>query len=192
MLDYLERIFHFGSLLGVTIAVFGSPSNRRIPENMSTIESDDIATSFFYSLAERARKYAIYLCIEPNPEFYGTNFITDSFQAIDLVKKVNHPNFKFHLDSGALFINSENPDEVLKAGSAYGKHCHVSEKALAVIAKENPQVSNEQHIAVKKALIKYHYSGWLSIEMRAANNPRESNIQNVTDALEYVQQIYGE
>lgn len=186
-LDYLSNLFRFGSQLGVEVAVFGSPANRRIPDSLSYVNASTIAYDFFYRLAEQAKQYNIFVCIEPNPEFYGTNFVTDSYQAIELVKAVNHPRFRFHLDTGALFINSENPDNVLDAGRAYLRHCHISEKALAVIAQE----SKEKHCAVTNALHQHHYSHWISIEMRAASDIKASNVQNIASALQYVKEVYG-
>lgn len=186
-LDYLSNLFRFGSQLGVEVAVFGSPSNRRIPDSLSYVNASTIAYDFFYRLAEQAKQYNIFVCIEPNPEFYGTNFVTDSYQAIELVKAVNHSNFRFHLDTGTLFINSENPEDVLDAGSAYLRHCHISEKALVIIAPE----SKIKHSAVNRALHQHQYSNWVSIEMRAAINIKESNVQNIAAALKYVKEVYG-
>jgi sugar phosphate isomerase/epimerase len=191
IIAYLTGILRFGSILGAEIAVFGSPANRRIPETMNPAEAEKIAEDFFYTMGKIAQKFDIYFCIESNPPLYGTNFITDSYQAIEIVKRVNHPNFRFHLDTGALFLNDENIETVMAAGSPYLKHCHVSEKALAIIAQEDPQNSGTKHNAVANALDMSGYNGWVSIEMRAANDPSATNIKNVTTAMEFVKGAYG-
>lgn len=186
---YLEHIIWIGYMLGVEYIVFGSPKNRIIPSTLSVEDVDKISIEFFSKLGDIAKKYNMYFCIETNPSFYGTNFITKSSQAITLIKKVNHSHFRFHLDTGALFSNNENPSEIITAGIKYMKHCHISDKNLIPLTDGENYTSKHKEVAM--SLNDAGYTGWRSVEMRQASENEIENAQIIEKVVSFVQGIYG-
>lgn len=180
---YLSSILQIGSLLGITIAVFGSPKNRRV-NNLPLRQVQEISLEFFSAVAEIGKKYDIYFCIEPNPVQYGADFIVNSQQAIDLVKIINHPYFRLHLDSGTMYLNNERYKTVIEEGFPYLKHFHISEEDLQDIT-----IGKINHTEIATALKNLGYDRWVSIEMRT--NTKASNVTAVKRALQFVKTRYG-
>ena len=181
-LIYLEKMIRVSAGLGAKVIVFGSPKNRtRI--NVSKKQALDIACDFFFKIATISRKYNVFFCIEPNPIEYGTNFINNTEQAIELIKEVNHPNFKLHLDSGVMTINGENVEKAITDGFPYLRHFHISEKNLIPIYK-----GKTNHKKIANILRKLNYKHWVSIEMRGMEN--SSNLDVVDETLKFTSAIY--
>lgn len=183
-IDYLSQIANLSFLLGAKVMVFGSPKNRRI-NGLSYPKALKIACEFFYKIADICKQYDIFFCIEPNPPEYGTDFITNTNEAIKLVTKTNHPHFRLHLDTSTMTINKESYEDSMKNGFSLLKHFHISEPYLEPIREG---VVGHKNIAA--ILKKFHYNDkkWISIEMRSSDNI--SNIERVDKALELVTKIY--
>ena len=143
-LDYLLKISSLSSTLGVSTLVFGSPKNRQrngIPMDLAL----EIASNFFFTVAEKISTFNITLCIEPNPVEYGCDFIVNSPDALALVKQVDHPNFRLHMDTSAIFLNKEDPTELIPHCLPYLHHFHISEPFLGLIGD-----SKSDHLSVAK------------------------------------------
>lgn len=186
MLSHSKKCIKLARVLNANALVFGSPKNRRIG-SLNTNEAEMIARDFFSELAESAQQNATRLCIEPNPAAYGSDFIMDTFSAIRLVQKVNHPGFGLNLDIGAMKMNGEDYGKTIEGAIPYMGHCHISEPMLDKIPNPN-ESDNKHHHLVAESLKKMHYSGWVSIEMKP--NIGKSNIETVRAAIEFVRKVY--
>lgn len=182
MLDYLSGIISLAGNLGVKTLVFGSPKNRLVGK-LSYKERMEIAAPFFYQLGSFAVKNNVTLCIEPNPIHYGCDFITNTEEALGLIREVNHPGFQLHLDSGALELNDENIYTVIEHSMPYLKHFHISEPYLNLIGS-----GQTKHREIAIALRSLGYENWISIEMKNSVSP--SNIESVERALDYTLETY--
>ena len=180
LLDYLTKIIHLASLLGVTAMVFGSPKNR-IKGNLIEEATYEISNDFFRKIGDVAQKYDIAFCIEANPIVYGTDFLTTTQEVITFVKKVDHPNINVHLDSGAMQINKEDIEKTIISAQPFS-HFHISEPDLLYVPQE------VDHRAAAKALQKINYNKWVSIEMRAGNT--QNNIPQIEKTLDFVIKTY--
>lgn len=181
-LEYLIKIIRLSGFLGAKAMVFGSPKNREIGD-LRRQEVTKIACDFFHKIGEIAKKYNIYFGIEPNPPIYGADFILTTKEAIELVKKVNHPNFKVHMDSGTLAENKVDYEKVIKEALPYTCHFHISEPHLKVI----PQ-GIVDHGVIAKALKKLKYNKWLSIEMPL--NEVENGLEIIDNVLQFISRTY--
>ena len=181
-LSYIDKMFQVFALLGVEDIVFGSPANRDRGK-MSKVQAFEIAAEFFYTIGVMAKKYGLFFCIEPIPQEYGTNFINNTNEGIALVKRVDHPHFRLHLDSGALTIKKENYKKSIEKAFPYLKHFHISERNLLQIGS-----TDVDHKTIAKTLKDLHFDNWLSIEMR--RNDKQSNYKNVEKILKFVSKLY--
>jgi D-psicose/D-tagatose/L-ribulose 3-epimerase len=180
LLDYLTKIIHLASLLGVTAMVFGSPKNR-IKGNLDEAETSDIGNDFFRKLGDVAQNYDIAFCIEANPIIYGTDFLTTTKDVVEFVKEVDHPNINVHLDSGAMQINNEDIEQTITSAQPFS-HFHISEPNLLSVPQE------VDHRAAAKTLQEINYNKWVSIEMRAVNT--QNNIPQIDKTLDFVTKTY--
>ncbi|WP_341348644.1 sugar phosphate isomerase/epimerase family protein [Paenibacillus sp. FSL H3-0469] len=183
MLKYLTGIIQLSGKMGIKSLVFGSPKNRLAGE-LSKKEQFEIAIPFFNDLGAEATKNNVVFCIEPNPVQYGCDFITNTSDAVSLVREVANPSFKLHLDSGALILNEENIFAAIEEGFPYLNHFHISEPYLNLIGL-NPT----SHVKIAHALKTLGYSNWVSIEMK--DNLLNNNVESVEKALSYAMAIYN-
>jgi len=176
MLDYLSAICRIGACLGATRLVFGSPKNRD-RSGLTDGQALDMATSFFHYLGDIAQTHGVIICLEPNPERYGANFMTSSMETANVVEHVAHPAIRMQLDTGAIAINGENIDDVLSRSRSLIGHLHASEPDLLPLGE-----GGTDHRKMYHALSKYFTdSDVICIEMAATGN--ESHVAAVGRAL---------
>ena len=95
---------------------------------------------------------------------YGCDFVTTVEEAKELVKKVGHPSFQLHLDSGGLYMCKENIANTIIINSGNFIHYHISEPMLAPIW--GGVVDHAKGIEALKSI---DYAVWASIEMRPSS-----------------------
>jgi sugar phosphate isomerase/epimerase len=162
--------------------VLGAPKARR----RGTLDQDTAfkrAVEVFARIGQHCAERRVALCIEPNPPAYDCDFVVNSTEGLALVKQVNSPGFRLHLDSAGMKLAGEDSGVAISASSAFLCHFHISEPNLAPIVP-----ASIDHGANADHLSKAGYRGWVSIEMRRTGRPVEA----VSAAVEHVQQCYGD
>jgi len=163
-LDYLTSVVRVCARLGAGALVFGSPKNRRVGDRPRA-EAHAIAVEFFGRLAEIARRAGTVVVMEANPSAYGADFATRAADAVALVRAVDHPGFRLHLDTGCMTLAADPIGATFDAGFAELRHFHVSEPNL-----DPPGASGRvDHPAFAAELARRGYAGWVSLEMRTPN-----------------------
>jgi sugar phosphate isomerase/epimerase len=175
MLTHLETICKIGAGLGANRLVFGSPKNRDC-SNLSTLQTQDIAITFFRRLGDIAEAHGVIICLEPNPPRYGANFMTTSNETAAIVKAVSHSAIKMQLDTGALTINDEDPNAVISANAHIIGHIHASEPDLVPLGDDSTN-----HGRIHSALAQHLPNHIVSIEMLATKT--EPHLMAIERAL---------
>jgi sugar phosphate isomerase/epimerase len=182
-LDYLRRIIALAGRLGARVLVFGSPRNR-LRRSLSPADALDTAVTFFRQLAEAAQSHGAVFCIEPNPEAYGCDWVTNVAQGIEVVDAVNHDGFGLHLDAAAMTLAGDGAEALAAAGTRC-RHFHVSAPFL-----QKAPGGGVPHEALARALEQTQFAGWVSIEM-SEDKLQPSWEQAVRRALAFVQGTYA-
>ena len=160
LLEYTKQAFDFATAMGCHNLVFGCPHNRII----SNYEKDaKIAEDFLNKVGELAISMGGVFAIEANPVIYGTNFLNTTWEAVELVKKINSRGIRLNYDFGTVLQNSENILDVKKY-IKYINHIHISEPNLEEIV-----FGNEQEVLLK-CLETVGYDRYISLEMKKINN----------------------
>lgn len=180
--QYLKKMIELGGKLGAKALVFGSPMNRDI-RNLEKKKAYNLAVDFFAKLGDVALKNDTYFCIEPNNSEYGCNFINDTKEAVEIIKKVNHQGFQLHMDTGTLTMNKESYRKAINYAFPYMRHFHISEPFLKEITTQNTD-----HKKIGKILREVGYNKWVSIEMRC--NSEKSNAKIVENCIKYALDAY--
>ena len=180
-LQHIGRVAELAAALGARILVFGSPRNRDRGE-LSRGAAFAAAIDFFREAGRICAGRDVWLCIEPLPAGYGSNFITRWREAADLVRAVDAPGFGLHLDTGCIHMAGDDPAEAVRACGDMIRHFHVSEPNLVDL--HDPVVD---HRRVGEALRQVGYRRWVSIEMRRADDP----LRSLGEALSLVSACYG-
>lgn len=185
MLDYLCRIIELSAALGARTLVFGSPKNR-VRGSLPMTNAFDIARDFFRSVGAHAREHGVIVCVEANPPAYGCDFITTTTGAVDLCRAVDDAGIRINADLGGMTMSNENVSESLHAAAPFLGHFHASEPNLG------PLGAAADHAAAAAALEDIQYTGWVSIEMRAAGNANDGdNVVAVERAVHGATTAYG-
>jgi len=182
MLNHLNAVCRIGSGLGATRLVFGSPKNRD-RTGLSDDEAVEIAVHFFRRLGDIAASHGVTVCLEPNPPRYGANFMTLSAETARVVSAVDHSAIRMQLDTGAMTINGESTEQVIREYALLIGHIHASEPDLVSLG-DGPTDHAITGTLLKAALPNHV----VSIEMLAAKD--ESHLSAIERALQVAIQNY--
>jgi len=182
MLEHLQAVSHVAAGLGITRLVFGSPKNRYRPA-ISDEASCAIALRFFTLLGDIARQEGVVICLEPNPECYGANFMTSSAETAKMVRLVNHSAIKMQLDTGAIAINGEDVAQVISGNEDIIGHVHLSEPNLIPLGR-----SAVNHADVAAVLNRMLPQRIATIEMLVSKN--ENALMVIDESLKFVTEHY--
>lgn len=182
MLEHLQAVSHVAAGLGITRLVFGSPKNRYRPD-ISDEETRAIAHHFFTLLGDMAREEGVVICLEPNPECYGANFMTSSAETAEMVRLINHSAIKMQLDTGAIAINHENVAQVISVNEDIIGHVHLSEPNLIPLGRS--EVNHADVAAVLNRLLPQRIA---TIEMLVPKN--ENALTTIDESLSFVTKLY--
>ena len=159
----MNRAIDLAGRFGIPNLVFGSPTQRRVPEGIPMSQALSEAAEVFHALGNRAMDAGTCITVEPNPAAYGTNFLNTLQEACAFVEHVSHPAIAVILDLGAMHMNGsfdEVPEQV-EILTPKLNHVHVSEPELMPAPAEPERLAQ-----VLLALSKHRYSKAVSIEMR--------------------------
>lgn len=178
-LVHLQACAEIAAAMGAGTMVFGSPGNRD-RGSLACAAADDIATPFFLKAAHICSDYGVVLGLEPNPEQYRCNYLTRWREAERMVRMVDHPGLRLHLDTACIHLGGDDPVEAIRTAAGIASHFHISEPFLAEI----DGVAFE-HRRIGDALSASDYAGWLSIEMKTTPAPQESVKRSVAKVLNW-------
>jgi sugar phosphate isomerase/epimerase len=157
--DYLGELARCCRDLGGSLMVFGSPAQRRLPAGASQEQAADWAADTFRRAAPAFAEYGIHLCVEPlsPPE---ADFINTIAEALDLLRRIDHPNFTLHLDVKAMSTETETtPDLVRRFGGRAG-HFHANDSN-----RRGPGFGATDFVTIFRALKDSGYKSWVSVEV---------------------------
>ncbi len=175
LLDYTKKAIDFAAAIGCKNLVFGCPRNRFMPEGAN----EKIAVAFFKELGDYALANATAIGMEANPTIYNTNYINDTFSALELIGQVDSEGFKLNLDMGTMIHNEEEVAK-LRDNVKLISHVHISEPGLKPIEKR------DIHTQIKQILLDENYQGFVSIEMG-----KVEDLNLIEDKLAYVKSVFG-
>lgn len=159
---YLRHFFDLAAVLGAERLVLGSPRNRR-RGHLSLEEAFARARPIFERLGAAADQRGLCLCLEPNPQEYGCDFLTTAEQVAAFVRSVGSPGVGVHLDTACVALAGEGFDDAVSSAGAWLRHVHASEPGLAPLGT----TGTVDHAASGQTLRHAGYDGWVSIEMLA-------------------------
>jgi len=180
--DHLKVLGEFAAKLsGGGPAVFGAPKNR-LRNGLDEQASFSLGRDRFHELAETCYDYGLVLVLEPAPEFYGGDFLTTTDACADMVRAVDHPGFKLHIDTGCAVLEKAELAELAgRHGSIVG-HVHLSRPNLVPFTPEDLDLPG-----AAASLSGYGYPGWYTLEMRETEN----FIRDIEDAADKIKSAFS-
>ncbi|MBM4074389.1 MAG: sugar phosphate isomerase/epimerase [Planctomycetes bacterium] len=157
--NYLIELGRACADLGGSVMVFGSPLQRNLVEGTSREQGLDRAARVFSRVMPELADRGVSIAMEPlTPK--ETNFINTCADAVELIDRVDHPNFVLHQDVKAMLSESVSiPDLIARHANITG-HFHVNDDNLL-----GPGMGRTDFHPIFEALLKTNYSGWVSVEV---------------------------
>ncbi len=126
-------------------------------------------------LLPAAQKANITLMVEPEPGL----LIEHSYECIEFLNQVSHPNLKMNCDLGHFYCVNEDPAAVLRQCAPYIAHVHLEDiRENRVHQHLQPGLGAMDFPAIFAALNDIHYAGWVTVELY----PYESTAEQVAQA----------
>ena len=147
---HFTAVLELAKSTGARKIVFGSPRNRKIGGKYDDEES---AMAHAVRVFDRVARVAegldsgIIVCFEPNSAKYGCDFVTKASQALDLVRRVSHSQFKINLDTGNARMEEEELGGIVKGEESNVGHVQISMPFL------EPQQADPEEAANLRAML---------------------------------------
>jgi len=158
--DYLAALLDLCHDLGGKVLVLGSPKQRNILDNQTKEGAWKRAVDLLGSVMDRAGALGLTICFEPlaPPE---TNFINTVEEGMKLVREVDHPSLKIHLDVKAMCSEAQPVPAVIRSVKVEDVgHFHVNDPNLY-----GPGMGDVDYAPIAQAVRDLGYDKWLSVEV---------------------------
>lgn len=157
--DYLAALLDLCSDLGGKVLVLGSPKQRNVLENQTKQGAWKQAADLLASVVDRAGELELTICFEPLSPV-ETNFINTVAEGMELVREVNHPSLKIHLDVKAMCSEGRPVPEIIRSVAVEDVgHFHVNDPNLY-----GPGMGDVDYAPIAEAVRDLQYDKWLSVE----------------------------
>jgi len=181
-LDFLVRLSAVCRDLGGRTLIWGGGRKRGAIASDAAYQE---AGLFMLDLCRRIEGHGTVFCFEPlGPT--DTDFINTVFDAIRVIKDVNHPALALQLDAKALVENDELRLDTFMAAreSESLTHVHVNQPGLKCL-DDGPV----DHKKMGDFLKKIGYDAWVSIEQRLLNEV--DPLSDIKRSVNVVKSCYG-
>jgi sugar phosphate isomerase/epimerase len=157
--EYLGELAGACRDLGGGLMVFGSPAQRRIPAGATRAQAADYAVDTFRQAAPAIADAGVKLCLEPlSPS--EADFINTCAEAMEILGRVDHPNFVLHLDVKAMSTDDAPTPELIRRYGPRAGHFHAND-----VNRRGPGFGDTDFVPIFRALTDSGYAGWVSVEV---------------------------
>jgi sugar phosphate isomerase/epimerase len=158
VLSYADTVLSRAQKAGLTFIVLGSGGSRRIPDGYDAQKAKTEFIQLCKKLAEVAAKYKIIIALE-GLQSVETNFLNTVKDAGEIVRGVDHPNFRLNADIFHMMRENESPQSIIDYADVLA-HCEIAEKQTRSL----PGVVGDDFKPYLRALRKANYHGKIFIE----------------------------
>jgi sugar phosphate isomerase/epimerase len=158
--EYLEGCLPRCRRVGASIVVWGSAGSRNVPEGFSREQARDQIAAFLKMAGEVARRSDLIVAIEPLRR-QESNILNTGAEALEMVRRVKHPNIRMIIDYFHLREENEDP-RIIEIGRREIVHLHFANPHGRVWPRD--LVEDDHYAAFFGYLKKAGYSGGMSIE----------------------------
>ncbi len=179
--EYTQQLIDVCAAMGGGIMVWGSPDQRTLEPSWNPSEAKKRVTDFFQRLTPHLADAGVTIALE----FLGpqeTNFLNTAAETIDLLKKIDSPQVRLHLDVKAMASEQRPISDVVRESVKWAAHVHANDPNLA-----GPGMGEVRFPQIADALVKGGYDGWISVEVFDTNLEPDylasESIRNLRDAF---------
>lgn len=178
--DYLCELTRLCSDLGGNTMVLGSPQQRNLLPGVNHAQAMGYAADVIRMAEPVMREHGVILALEPLGPAEG-DFLLTADLGVELVKMVNSPNVRLHLDVKAMSSEEKPIPEIIAASRDYLQHFHANDPNLL-----GPGMGEVDFEPIFAALHEAGYDGYISVEV-FDYEPGAERI--ATESIEYMKRI---
>jgi sugar phosphate isomerase/epimerase len=157
--EYLVALTEACRDLGGELMVFGSPKQRSLLPGISREAALDLAAETFQPVLSTLAGAGVTLCLEPlSPA--ETDFLNTCDEALELIRRLNHPNVVLQLDVKAMASEPTPVTELIRRHAGAAGHFHANDPNL-----RGPGFGDTDFVPIFKALDAAGYGKWVSVEV---------------------------
>ena len=142
----------------------------------------EIAAEVFAPCLAPAKERGVTLAMEPLGPV-ETDFLNTAEQTMQLVRRLNHPNFQINLDVKAMSSESKPIPQIIRETAGHIAHVQVNDPNLL-----GPGMGEVKYEPIIAALREVGYDGWLSVE---AFDFRPGAETIAKKSIEYLKSVVG-
>ncbi|MAE62744.1 MAG: D-tagatose 3-epimerase [Phycisphaeraceae bacterium] len=181
--DFVRHLVRLCAAMGGKILVWGSPRQRDIMEGTTKREAFDRAAAVIRGVCEEAGTLGVTLALEPlGPA--ETNFMVFAKDTVELVRAVDHPACRLHLDVKAMSQESDPVPQIIRDHRADMVYFHANDSN-----RRGPGFGETDFVPIGAALKDAGYDGWVSVEV-FDYRPDPHTI--AVKSLEYLKKTFAE
>jgi len=180
--EHVTRLVDLCADLGGSIMVWGSPFQRSLRPGVTPARADAHAIEVWESVLPLCKARGVTIALEPLTPA-ETDFVTTAEQARRLIRRVNHTNFRLHLDTKAMSSEGTPIPQIVRDAADVLVHFHANDPNL-----RGPGDGDLDHGPIAAALHELGYRGWVSVEVFDFR-PDPATIGR--RAIDYLTRTYG-
>jgi sugar phosphate isomerase/epimerase len=157
--EFLLHLTRLCADMGGTIMVFGSPKQRNVPQGENYDDCFARAVDAFGEVCDAAEPLGVTLALEPlGPA--ETNFMVTTAETVRLMRAVNRPNCRLHLDVKAMATEDEPIEQIITGAAEHLAHFHANDAN-----RRGPGFGEVDFVPIARALRTARYDGYVSVEV---------------------------
>lgn len=167
--------------MGGRIMVWGSPKQRDVSPDWEYDEAFSRAADTLRKVAEAAGEVGVSIAMEPLART-ETNFLNTAEETRRLIKTVDHPAFRLHLDVKAMSDEQKSIPEIIRESREDLLHFHANDPNL-----RGPGFGEMKFEPIADCLKEVGYAGYVSVEV-FDYSPDPETI--ATQSLSYLKKVF--
>jgi sugar phosphate isomerase/epimerase len=180
--DYLSCLLDLCSDLGGKVLVLGSPKQRSLEAGQTAEGAWKRAVELLSSVLDKAGELGLNICLEPLST-KETDFINTVAEGMQMVREINHPNMKIHLDVKAMCSEETVAPDIIRSVEAGDiGHFHVNDANLY-----GPGMGAVDYGPIAEAIKDVGWDKWLSVEVFKYDPDPETIARK---SIEYLQSYF--
>ena len=133
--------------------------SRNVPKGSTYEDAFKRSVDVFSEMAEECEKQGGTIALEPLGHV-ETDFITSAEEGIEIIKAVNSPACRLHLDVKAMSYEDKPINQIIKDSAPWLEHFHANDPNL-----RGPGTGEIDYVPIYEALGEINYDKWVSIEV---------------------------